>query len=132
MTDTSPAAVLRAAADHLRALAAAASTDGHGSPTACWDFEEYCFHSGEGRGAGMLYATDDGPYQTRLLHGAAGRGGGPRVHRQHGEYIAAVNPAVGLALADLLADLAHGDAFGEINPWALALAQRLLGEDTSR
>lgn len=38
-----------------------------------------------------------------------------------------MHPAVGAALADLLDDLADGDDEGEINPWALAIAQAING-----
>jgi len=40
---------------------------------------------------------------------------------------AAMHPAVGRALAELLDDQADGDDEGVINPWALAVAQQILG-----
>ena len=45
------------------------------------------------------------------------------------DYIALMHPGVGLALADWLDDAAEGDEHGEHNPYALAVARLLLGED---
>lgn len=45
-------------------------------------------------------------------------------------YIALMGPSLGTALADLLDDQADGDDEGVINPWALAVARQILGEDT--
>ena len=104
MSDQTPADEIRAAATTLRALATAAATSKDGKPTASWHFEENQTVSGEGWGHGMLYATDQEPErQTQIVRGPTsrpnGRGIGPRVERQHGEYIAAMDPTAGLALA---------------------------------
>ncbi|WP_221889560.1 hypothetical protein, partial [Streptomyces sp. WAC02707] len=44
-------------------------------------------------------------------------------------YIALMGPNAGHALADLLDDQADGDDEGVINPWAVAVAQQILGGD---
>lgn len=99
---TSPAEELRAAAARLRELATAASTatatpvDKGGKPTTHWHFNE------REQGSGYLYAANpDGP-GTRLIHSNAGRGTYPHMRTRHGEYAAAMDPAVGLANASLL------------------------------
>ncbi|MGK5733197.1 hypothetical protein [Streptomyces sp. URMC 124] len=123
---------MRAAADKLRALAAAASVDGHRS-TATWSVR-YCFTTATGepqrRYGCYLDAGPDG--HVPLLRGSSagphGRGIRPHLHFQHAEYIAAMDPTVGLALADLLHDLADGDDQGVVHPLALNLARRLLGD----
>lgn len=131
MATTSPAALLRAAADTLRALATAASTDERGGPTARWHFTERNSH-----GSGYLYAANpDGP-GARLIHGGSsgphGRGTRPSMDARHGEYAAAVDPAVGLALADWLAAAADAAELAGPDPRAVAVARQLLGEDTDR
>lgn len=42
-------------------------------------------------------------------------------------YVAAMDPALGAALADWLEDEVAGDDCGEITPYALAVARRILG-----
>ncbi|MWA08811.1 hypothetical protein [Streptomyces sp. BA2] len=108
---TSPADELRAAAETLRALATAASTDPQGRPTAHWDVR---YRPGvlpgapaQRDGSCALIATDS-PTAVRLLHGGSigTRGGQPSISPDHGRYAAAMDPTVGLALADLLTAVA--------------------------
>ncbi|MEV7975384.1 hypothetical protein [Streptomyces sp. NPDC086519] len=103
---TSPADELRTAATRLRALATAASTDGRNKPTTRWHFAKRDDRTG------YLYAeTPDGPAIKLLLGGSSGpygRGMHPGMRTQHGEYAAAMDPAVGLALADWLEHEAAG------------------------
>ncbi|MEU1373017.1 hypothetical protein ABZ442_05045 [Streptomyces triculaminicus] len=133
VTGTAPAAALRATADKLRTLAAAASVDTSGRSTATWSVRyRFITATGEPRREHGCY-LDAGPDgHVQLLRsgstGPHGRGTRPHMHAQHAEYIAAMDPAVGLALADLLDDLSDGDDEGVINPWALAVAQQLLGD----
>ncbi|MBP8538578.1 hypothetical protein [Streptomyces sp. MK37H] len=129
MTDASPADEIRAAAENLRALATAASTatatpiERGGTPTTRWYFKE------REKGHGYLYAANpDGP-GTRLIHSTAGRGSYPSMRARHGEYAAAMDPTVGLALADLLdviARTAHHE--GAAVDEAFAVARQILGE----
>ncbi|RLU79248.1 hypothetical protein CTZ27_37015 [Streptomyces griseocarneus] len=139
MTHTNPAATLRAAADMLRALATAASTDTHGRPSATWTVR-YCFTAptGEPRREHGCYLHTEG--HVPLLRGSSGshgRGSRPHLHVQHAEYIAAMDPTVGLALADWLHDeatylehLETTDADGLDEPeHALRVARLILGED---
>lgn len=97
---TSPSQELKAAADKLRALATTASTDGRDKPTARWHFKKRDDRSG------YLYAeSPDGPGVRLLLGGSSGphgRGSHPGMRTRHGEYAAAMDPTVGLALADWL------------------------------
>ncbi|MFF9310108.1 hypothetical protein ACF1BS_04270 [Streptomyces sp. NPDC014748] len=96
-----PAEEIRDAADWLRALATAASTDRRG-PTARWYFKE----TDHRRGAGYLYSANPNGAGVRLTHGgssgAHGRGSHPGMHTQHGVYAAAMDPTAGLAVAALL------------------------------
>lgn len=133
-----PADELRTAANKLRALATAASTDQKGRPTTHWAVR---YRPGVTPGAPeqrdrpcALVATDDTGHPARLLlHGGSsgphGRGSRPAVEPQHGEYIAALDPTLGLTLADLLDDQADGDDEGVINPWALAVARAVNGQE---
>lgn len=108
---TTPAEELRAAADTLRALATAASTatttpaDRGGSPTSRWHFAEH-----GATGMGYLYAENPGGLGTRLLRtlGVGGRGHRDRasMRTRHGEYAAAMDPTVGLAVAKALDEAA--------------------------
>ncbi len=110
VTDTSQAALLREAADKLRALATAAAA----SRPAPWSVSCAATVTSP-RPDGFDYVTG---YTTRTGTAVA-------------EHIAAMDPAVGEALADLLDDLADGDDGddeGVINPWALAVARLLLGD----
>ncbi|WP_406227418.1 hypothetical protein [Streptomyces anthocyanicus] len=112
-----PADELRTAADKIRTLATAASTDPHGRPTTHWSVR---YRPGVHPDAPAerdqpcaLIATD-GPTEVRLLLGGAiGNRGGSRaaIYPDHGRYAAAMDPAVGLALADWLDQAArHYDA----------------------
>lgn len=133
---TAPADEITAAADKLRALATAASTGRKGEPTTTWAVRYHIneFTRQEERDHGCrLVATDtadeNGHGATQLFHGPSGghggRGPGPSMRPQHAAYIAAMDPTVGLALADLLDDQADGDDEGVINPWALAVARAI-------
>jgi hypothetical protein len=135
---TTAADELRTAAQTLRELATAASTGRKGEPTTTWAVRYRIneFTREEERNHGCrLVATDtadeNGHGATQLFHGPSGgyggRGPGPSMHPQHAEYIAAMHPAVGRALAELLDDQADGDDEGVINPWALAVARQILG-----
>ncbi|MFE7954409.1 hypothetical protein [Streptomyces sp. NPDC057413] len=96
-----PADELRAAAEKLRALATAASTDTDGTPTAHWHSKDQAHdHS-------FLYGDyltrDDGrtiSWPLLLRGGSAQRPS--HMHPQHAAYAAAMGPTVGLALADWL------------------------------
>lgn len=116
-----PAEQLRAAAEKLRTLATAASTDRHGRDTSTWTS-----HHVNERDA-RLY----GPDRVRIIRGSSigahGRGAHPHLAPAHADYAAAMDPAVGLAVADWL-DSAAIDA-EQIGPdhHALATARALLG-----
>lgn len=112
---TTPADEITAAATRLRALATAAANDS-GSPH--WEAKRL-FPQYPDSTATRLRANPGGP----LLHG--GGGIAPMVTGPVGDYIAAIDPTVGLALADLLDDQADGDDEGVINPWALAMARAI-------
>ncbi|WP_318205356.1 hypothetical protein [Streptomyces sp. SCL15-4] len=119
-----PADEIRTAAAKLRTLAAATSTDTDGTPTTHWNSKD------QGHGRSLLC----GSYTTNGRGEQVGwpslvRGGSFQrpsyMHTQHADYAAAMDPTVGLLLADLLDDMADGDDAGEINPWALTLAREL-------
>lgn len=131
---TTPADELRTAAATLRALATAASTNDDGTPTAQWAFTERRFDSGEGWGSGMLRAVDslDGDADPRLgkalVHGSGGtRGQSPSLAVQHGEYIAAMDPGVGAAIADWLDSAAEDAEQIGADYRALAAARQING-----
>ncbi|MGW4222964.1 hypothetical protein ACWEG1_05855 [Streptomyces bauhiniae] len=139
-----PADELRAAADKLRTLATAASTDTDGTPTVNWNTKRNHF-----------VGSDQQTYDHSRLYGdyiingrgeRAGwplllRGGGPRraayMHTQHAEYAAAMDPTVGLAVAVWLEAEAATWAGDEVHTQctpalctldaALAVARALLG-----
>lgn len=125
-----PADELRTAAAKLRALATAAATDGRDRPTAIWHFKPRDSRSG------YLYAENpDGP-GVRLLTGGStgphGRGSHPGMRTRHGEYAAAMDPTVGLALAAWLdswtgIDLSEGGPLPEDARHALAVARAING-----
>ncbi|MGW1071530.1 hypothetical protein [Streptomyces sp. NPDC002537] len=150
-----PGDTLRAAAEKLRALATAAASADDGAPTAHWRYEPQCHDSGKRWGTGHLYAIDTaeqiptglGRGRIRLLHGGGHgtRSRAPFLTDGVGEYIAAMGPATGLALAELLAAEADvADDFrrqcpaltdGELAAWVhgpLTIALHLLGEDTDQ
>ncbi|MFI9235806.1 hypothetical protein [Streptomyces sp. NPDC053079] len=111
MSATPPAAVLRAATDRLRALATAATYE-----------ERTTWTTGHTRGSLSPVVLDHPEHPGVLIETWA-------THLEAvNDYVAAMDPAFGLALADLLDNLADGDDEGVINPWALAVARRLLGE----
>jgi len=105
MTST-PADELCTAAEQLRTLARAASTDGKGNPTAFWSIERSVVEGPDGRQRDIsrLYGgfTDSGAPWPSLLRGGDGSGGrapSPHMYTPHAAYIAAMHPAVGTALA---------------------------------
>lgn len=121
-----PADELKTAAEKLRALATAASTDRSGTPTARWHFKER-----SGLHSGYLYAENpDGPGVRLILGGSSGprgRGMHPGMRTRHGEYAATVDPTVGLALADWLDSAAiDAEQIGP-DPCALAVARAING-----
>ncbi|QCX81088.1 hypothetical protein C9F11_37525 [Streptomyces sp. YIM 121038] len=136
---TSPTDEIRTAAATLRALATAASTatsaplDRGGKPTTRWHFAER-----PGFGSGYLYAENPNGPGARLTHGT-GRDGHPGMRTRHGQYAAAMDPTVGLALADWLdleADVIAGriaqdgtdeHAVAIDGDHALAVARAILG-----
>lgn len=91
----SPAEELRVAAERLRALATTASTIRGGRPTARWHFKEV-----PGLRSGYLYAENPDGAGVRLTVDSSG------MRTRHGEYAAAMDPTVGLALAHLLEGVA--------------------------
>ncbi|MEV5140345.1 hypothetical protein AB0K71_05950 [Streptomyces syringium] len=128
MTDTNPAAVLRAAADHLRTLATNAAHEGRHN----WD-------TGHTLGSRSPVVVDHPTQPSVLIETFAAR-----LERVNA-FIAAMDPAVGLALAELLATEANvADDIRQASPelteeqlaaWVqgpLAIARLLLGEDTGR
>jgi hypothetical protein len=133
--DETPAAALRAAAQTLRDLAAAASTDRHGRDTSTWT--SHHINTRDAR----LY----GPDRVSIIRGGSsgphGRGVHPRMTPAHADYIATLHPGVGVALADWLDRMA--DANDTVNDWtlgvvstlnleALAVARLVLGEGAPR
>ncbi|MEU1309468.1 hypothetical protein ABZ419_11315 [Streptomyces cinnamoneus] len=113
MTDTAPAAVLRAAADRLRDLATAAIHEDR----AIWT-------TGYTLGSRTPVVLDNPESPSVLIETYAAR-----LERVNA-FVAAMDPASGLTLADLLDDLADGDDEGVINPYALAVARLLIDEGT--
>ena len=127
-----PAEEITAAAEKLRRLATAASTDRRGRPTTHWAVR---YQPGVLPGSPeqrdqpvRLVATDSGT-DNHLLHGGpsgpGARGTGPRIGADQGRYIAAMGPDVGEKLARWL-DAAAQDA-REIgpDPHALAMARTI-------
>lgn len=93
---TTPTEELRAAADKLRALATAARTDGHGRDISTWTSHHASEHDARLRGPGhvdIIRGGSSGPH---------GRGVRPHLHPPVADYIAAMQPSIGLALADWL------------------------------
>ncbi|OPC79954.1 hypothetical protein B4N89_02430 [Embleya scabrispora] len=118
-----PADTIRRAATHLRALANAAAQGGG----------EWEFHQDDADLADLFDEDDPARLGTtgtlatvgggNLLHGPIHRTAGPCIDTRHGRYIATLDPAAGLTLADVLdAQAAGGDAL------VLAFAHRILGE----
>ncbi|WP_329592169.1 hypothetical protein OG195_27395 [Streptomyces sp. NBC_01362] len=124
---TTPADELRAAAEKLRALATAASTDTDGNPTAQWNAEPRWPDAPDGHWNlyGGYTSRDDG---RRFGWPRLNRGGSQHrqayMQPQHATYIAAMGPGVGLALADWL------DAAAPDDQHALAVARQVLGITT--
>jgi hypothetical protein len=114
MTDRSPSKILTAAAKLLREQAGNAQ---HISP-APWTVDQ-----GGAYGAGVVLARDGATI-------IADRSCDEHEDAIDLPYIALMHPGVGLALADWLNDAAEGDAQGEINPYALAVARQLLGGES--
>lgn len=141
---TAPVDELRTAATRLRQLATAASTDNDGTPTAHWHTEP-CWPKDDD-GNRFLYGDhltrDDGRTISwpPLLRGGM-RSRAPYMHGQHADYAAAMDPTVGLALADWLDEMvtevtaaegteyeltSGGNDFGSWNA-ALAVARAING-----
>ena len=109
---TTAADELRAAAARMRTLATAASIGPKGEVTTNWAVQyrinEFTREEERDRGA-RLYASGDtaetGP-RTPIFRGPSGgyggRGPGPSMPTQFAEYVAAMDPTVGLLLAELL------------------------------
>ncbi|NED75333.1 hypothetical protein G3I51_24020 [Streptomyces sp. SID9944] len=122
-----PADELRAAADKLRHLAATASDDS-GSPH--WTATRH-FPDQPDSGFTSLWAAGGRP----LLAGGGGRGRPPAyVSAPVGDYIAAMGPGVGAALADWLTEYAasldkatHPEWQETVAPRPLAVARAILG-----
>lgn len=112
---------LRTAAATLRALATAASTDLYGRDTSTWTS-----HHVNDRDA-RLY----GPDRVRIIRGGSsgphGRGVHPHLAPVHADYIAAVHPGVGLALADWLDSAAEDAEQIGADYRALAVARAING-----
>lgn len=127
MTQPTAADELRAAAEKLRALATAASTDSDGTSTAAWHSED----RGHGRSAlwGDHLIRNDG---RRISWPLLVRGGSPQrpayMHTQHAAYAAAMHPGVGLALADWLDGAAVDAEQIGADRHALAVARAILGD----
>ncbi|MBW1603428.1 hypothetical protein JJV70_15210 [Streptomyces sp. JJ66] len=133
-----PTEELRAAADKLRALVTAASTatatpvERDGKPTTEWHFAE------SRPGHGYLYAANPTGPGTRLMH-ADGPRTYPSMRTRHGAYAAAMDPALGAALAGWLdaeaarlAATAHPGWHDTLaSPHALAIARLINGEPRS-
>lgn len=124
---TSPADELRAASTTLRAHATAAA-ENSGSTT--WHTSRH-FPDQPGSDFTTLLASPGRP-----LHGGGGRGVAPYMHAPVSEYIALMDPALGLALADWLDRMADANeaandyTFGLIatlNLDALAVARQING-----
>ncbi|MGY0062790.1 hypothetical protein ACWY4P_40695 [Streptomyces sp. LZ34] len=118
MTDASPAAQMRGAAEKLRALATAAAEDS-GSPhwTATRHFPDQ---------PDATFTTLWTDSHTVLMRGG-GRHQAPYVHAPVGDYIAATDPTVGLAIAAWLDSAAEDAEQVGPDPHALAVARQILG-----
>ncbi|QKN87577.1 hypothetical protein SEA_HFRANCETTE_51 [Streptomyces phage HFrancette] len=134
---TTPADELRAAAARLRALATAASTDTDGTPTTTWSakLRRPADPDGTSRLYGDHRTREDG---RRIAWPPLLRGGSQQrpthMHTQHADYIVAMGPATGLAIAYWLDAVAarlsrttHPDWQADIEPHAVAVARQLLG-----
>ena len=115
-----PEQTLIAAATKLRELATAANAT-HPAP---WTARPRYPHLDDGRDrAHRLYDTN-----RRSLLGGAATAGGPFMLAPIARYAALMHPGVGTGLADWLDDAAAGDDHGEHNPYALAVAHQILGD----
>lgn len=116
---TGPAQELRTAAQALRDLATAASTDRYGRDTSTWTSH----HINER--TALLHG---GPEQARIIRGSSsgphGRGVHPHLAPAHADYIAAMGPNVGTLLADTFTAWAR---MGELDP---GLLNRVGGPET--
>lgn len=141
MADTSPAAELREAADRLRELATAAAEDSGPNWRSTRHFPE------QPDATYTSLWTDRRP----LLRGGGGRGRPPAyVSAPVGDYIAAMDPAVGAAIADWLDEISQFAAlyasvtrastgtepaepeYDVLTRRALAVARQILGTEASR
>ena len=119
--DTTPASEIRAAVAKLRKHVKHA-TDGPWVTSSVWSPRATC------TSAVYSHAHPAGSVESEVV--ASGRiksGYGGIREPWNAEYIALMQPAVGVELADLLEDLADGDDEGVVNPWALGLARQING-----
>jgi len=130
---------LRTAATKLRELATAASTDDDGTPTADWHAKPCGSCPGVPDDGNRIIWGDrlqhaDGSHYSwpKLLHGGS-QHRPVRMRARHAEYIVAMGPRAGLALADWLefeADLIDSVPGAELRgrtEHALAVARQILG-----
>lgn len=101
-----PAAEMRAAAQHVRALSAAAG------PGPWKDVPDVLIG---GWAVARQDAGPEGPYLADFTR------------TEHAQWVALMHPGIGVALAEWLDDAADGDEHDEHNPYALAVARALLG-----
>ncbi|MFK0140675.1 hypothetical protein [Streptomyces murinus] len=118
-----PADEIKQAATRLRELATAASTDGRDKPTTRWHFKK-CDNRG------YLYAENPTGPGVRITPSTPAN---PGMWPRHGDYIATMDPTVGLALADWLdswtgIDLRDDGPLPEDAQHALTVARALLGQ----
>ncbi|WP_327679537.1 hypothetical protein [Kitasatospora sp. NBC_00458] len=144
MPDQTPADLLAAAAQRLRDLHTAATA--HGAPD--WTYTQHRDHPERG-GSGAV-RTEDGHTVAGTRASIGGRTRVPSIIRPYGEWIAAMDPALGLLIADWLDAAAHrfrSAQLGAAEVWpddpaqqaefnarqwpdhALAVARAVLGQD---
>lgn len=115
------------ASDELRGLAEAASTDGHGDDISTWTS-----HHVNKRDA-RLHGPDGESSIRGSSSGPHGRGMRPHLHPPVADYIAAVQPTVGLVLAEVfdawarMADMDPDLLHRVGGPETLAAARQILG-----
>ncbi|MEU3656447.1 hypothetical protein AB0E67_27300 [Streptomyces sp. NPDC032161] len=121
---TTPADELRAAAELLRAAALAAAE--HSGSTTWYSKRHFPNQDSD------FTVLTAGPGRPLHCGGGGGRGPAPYMHAPVSEYIAAVGPGVGLAIADWLGswtgvDLSEHGPAPEDAQHALAVARKILG-----
>jgi hypothetical protein len=128
----SPADELRTAAETLRHLAIAASTDPHSNrPTAVWEFRPWKREfPTDFPPNGTLAAPDADGRNRSLIHRGSPGAGAPWMFEAHGAYIAAMGPNVGALLADWLDSAAEDAEQIGPDPHALAVARAITTHPT--